>query len=48
MLPEALPAGTPLQLQLRSALTGSGHAVRVAVDGQPLGILSWSDPPTGA
>jgi Peptidase family C25 len=44
-LPDPIPAGTPLQLVLRSTQPGSNHAVAVAVGGQPSGIVTWSDGP---
>lgn len=46
-LPDAIPAGTTLQLRLRATQVRS-HAVSMLVDGQSAGMVSWSDPPTGA
>ena len=46
-LPDAIAAGAVLQLRLRGTQSRS-HAVRVAVDGQSVGAISWSDLPTGA
>lgn len=46
-LSDPLAAGTVLQLRLRGTQIRS-HAVQVAVDGQRVGTISWSDLPTGA
>lgn len=46
-LPDAIPAGTTLQLRLRATQV-RGHAVSVLVDGQSVGAVSWADAPTGA
>jgi hypothetical protein len=47
-LPDAIPAGTPLQLRLRGAEANSSHAVAVAAGGQSIGAVTWDDSSTGA
>ncbi len=48
LLPDAIPAGTPMQLRLRATQPRSYHAVAVAVGGQPAGTLTWNDGPAEA
>ncbi len=47
-LPDGLPAGTPLQLQMRATQARSGHSVSVSVGGQLVGVVTWSDGAGGA
>lgn len=47
MLPDFIPAGTPLQITLKATQSRRGHMVGVAVDGQQLSTLTWDDAATG-